>query len=156
MILFATYSSPLGPIEIGYDGECIVSIRCGHTAQSHNPSPVSDLADMQLQEYFAGKRKVFDLPISYNGTAFQRAVWEAISRIPYGEVRSYGQIATELGNPRACRAVGQAANRNPIWIVIPCHRVVGSNHELTGYAGGLDRKSALLELEKTQNNAPKH
>lgn len=147
MIHYAVYDSPFGPMEIGYDHDTIVSIRRGRTVCSYAPSSISDLANLQLQEYFAGKRKVFDLPISPNGTAFQKAVWEAIARIPYGEVRSYGQIAAELGDPRACRAVGQAANRNPIWIVIPCHRVVGKSLTLTGYAGGLDMKRTLLELE---------
>ena len=83
------------------------------------------------------------------GTSFQLAVWKAMLEIPYGETRTYGQLATAIGRPAASRAVGQAANRNPCWIVIPCHRIVGSNHSLTGYAGGLSMKGALLELEKS-------
>ena len=102
-------------------------------------------------EYFQGKRKDFDLPIYAPGTPFQTAVWHEISRIPYGQTRSYGQIAAILGKPKASRAVGQAANRNPLWIIVPCHRVVGKNQALTGYAGGLETKQALLELER--NNA---
>ena len=148
MIYFASYASPLGVLEIGYDEQHIISIRFGHTGSHGIPSALSDLANKQLQEYFQGKRKVFDLPIFLNGTPFQKAVWKAILAIPYGESRTYGQIAAALGNPKACRAVGQAANRNPVWIIVPCHRVVGSNQKLTGYAGGLDRKHALLELEK--------
>lgn len=149
MVLYASYDSPFGPFAIGYEGENIVSICCGGTASSHMPSPVSDLANLQLQEYFARRRTTFDLPLLPSGTPFQRAVWRAMAEIPYGEVRTYGQIAAAIGKPGACRAVGQAANRNPIWIVIPCHRVVGSNNRLTGYAGGLPMKQALLDLEQT-------
>ena len=104
---------------------------------------------MQLQEYFEGKRTSFDLPILPKGTPFQLAVWTRLLEIPYGEVRTYGQIAAEIGNSKSSRAVGQATNRNPLWIVIPCHRVIGKNHSLTGYAGGLDMKRRLLQLEQT-------
>lgn len=149
MVHFATYSSPFGPIEIGYEGGNLLSIRRGSCKTQHIPSDVSDLANMQLQEYFQGKRTCFDLPIFLKGTPFQLAVWNSLLEIPYGEVRTYGQIATRLGNPKASRAVGQAANRNPLWIVVPCHRVIGRNASLTGYAGGLDMKHALLELEQT-------
>lgn len=149
MVHFATYSSPFGPIEIGYEGGNLLSIRRGSCKTQHIPSDVSDLANMQLQEYFRGKRTAFDLPISLKGTPFQLAVWNSLLEIPYGEVRAYGQIAARLGNPKASRAVGQAANRNPLWIVVPCHRVIGRNASLTGYAGGLDMKHALLELEQT-------
>lgn len=149
MIHYAVYHSPFGPIEIGYEEQAIVSIRrTGEKIKSHTPSPLSDLANAQLQEYFVGKRRTFDLPIEPKGTSFQMDVWNALKEIPYGEVRSYGQIAATIGNYRASRAVGMACNRNPLWIVIPCHRVVGSNHTLTGYAGGLDMKRALLELEQ--------
>ena len=112
------------------------------------PSPLSDMVQRQLQEYFAGSRTSFDLPIKPKGTPFQLAVWQALEEIPYGETRTYGNIAAAIGNPKASRAVGMACNRNPLWIVIPCHRVVGSNHNLTGYAGGLSMKRALLELEQ--------
>ena len=149
MVHFATYSSPFGPIEIGYEGGNLLSIRRGSCKTQHIPSDVSDLANMQLQEYFRGKRTAFDLPISLKGTPFQLAVWNSLLEIPYGEVRTYGQIAARLGNPKASRAVGQAANRNPLWMVVPCHRVIGRNASLTGYAGGLDMKHALLELEQT-------
>ena len=149
MVHFATYSSPFGPIEIGYEGGNLLSIRRGSCKTQHIPSDVSDLANMQLQEYFRGKRTAFDLPISLKGTPFQLAVWNSLLEIPYGEVRTYGQIAARLGNPKASRAVGQAANRNPLWIVVPCHRVIGRNASLTGYAGGLNMKRTLLELEQT-------
>ena len=149
MVQFATYSSPFGPVQIGHRDGRIVSIRCGSFASPHVPSEVSELANHQLQEYFAGKRTAFDLPLELEGTSFQLAVWNSMREIPYGETRTYGQLAAAIGRPAASRAVGQAANRNPIWIVIPCHRIVGSNHSLTGYAGGLDLKQKLLDLEKT-------
>ena len=145
---YAYYDSPFGPIRIGYE-ETVHSIRhVEKKSEDHTPSPLSDEAARQLEEYFRGQRQEFDLPISSVGTPFQMAVWEALKEIPYGETRSYGQIAAAVGNPGASRAVGMACNRNPIWIVIPCHRVVGSTGKLTGYEGGLNMKRALLELEK--------
>ena len=101
----------------------------------------------QLEEYFKGKRKVFDIPLELEGTAFQMAVWKALLKIPYGETRSYKDIAAIAGNAKACRAAGMANNRNPIAIIVPCHRVIGADGSLTGYGGGLDKKQYLLELE---------
>jgi methylated-DNA-[protein]-cysteine S-methyltransferase len=101
----------------------------------------------QLTEYFEGKRQEFDLPLAPAGTPFQKKVWAALQTIPYGETRTYGQIACQIGNPKACRAVGMANHRNPLLIVVPCHRVVGADGTLTGYAAGLERKQMLLELE---------
>lgn len=101
----------------------------------------------QLEEYLAGRRHEFDLPLAPRGTAFERRVWEALLAIPYGETRSYAEIARAIGHPDACRAVGRANGRNPIPIVIPCHRVIGSDGSLTGYGGGLDLKRLLLGLE---------
>jgi methylated-DNA-[protein]-cysteine S-methyltransferase len=101
----------------------------------------------QLHEYFRGERTAFDVPLRLDGTAFQRAVWSALLEIPYGSTSTYTQIATQLGNPRATRAVGAANGRNPISIVVPCHRLVGAGGGLTGYGWGLDRKRRLLELE---------
>lgn len=106
----------------------------------------------QLTEYFQGERQDFDLPLSPKGTEFQKKVWEALRQIPYGETRSYKQIAQSCGNEKACRAVGMANNRNPISIFIPCHRVIGANGKLVGYGGGLPVKELLLKLEST---APK-
>ncbi|MCL2196973.1 MAG: methylated-DNA--[protein]-cysteine S-methyltransferase [Treponema sp.] len=103
----------------------------------------------QLGEYFDKKRKNFNLPISLHGTDFQIKVWNALKKIPYGETCSYTQLAAAIGNPKACRAVGMANNKNPAAIIIPCHRVIGSNGSLTGYAGGLEIKKRLLDLEKT-------
>lgn len=102
----------------------------------------------QLSEYFNGKRRVFDLPLDLEGTAFQVKVWQELQKIPYGQTRSYKQIAKAINNPKAYRAVGNANNHNRIMIVIPCHRVIGSNNNLVGYAGGLNMKEMLLSLEK--------
>ena len=112
-------------------------------------TPLIKKAAAQLREYFDGKRKTFDLPLAPRGTEFQLTVWKALQAIPYGKTCSYGQLADRIGNPRACRAVGMANNRNPITIIIPCHRVIGSNGSLTGYAGGLDLKDKLIMLEKS-------
>lgn len=106
-----------------------------------------DEAARQLREYLDGSRRDFDLPLSLHGTPFQIAVWAALRQIPYGEVRSYGDIARAIGKPGAARAVGMANHRNPIAIIIPCHRVIGADGSLTGYGGGLDRKRFLLTLE---------
>lgn len=113
----------------------------------HQPSALTDRAARQLEEYFAGKRREFDLPLNPRGTPFQRRVWDALLRIPYGESRSYRQQTESLGNPKAIRAVGRANGANPIAVVIPCHRVIGADGSLTGYAGGLDMKARLLMLE---------
>lgn len=102
----------------------------------------------QLMEYLEGSRKTFDLPLNPQGTEFQKSVWNVLCNIPYGETRSYKQVAVAIGNPKACRAVGLANNKNPIMIFIPCHRVVGLNGSLVGYAGGLDLKEKLLSIEK--------
>jgi methylated-DNA-[protein]-cysteine S-methyltransferase len=104
----------------------------------------------QLGEYFDGRRTSFDLPLLMHGTAFERSVWSALREIPYGETTSYGEIARRLGQPSAARAVGLANGRNPISVIVPCHRVIGADGSLTGYGGGLERKRALLELEQGQ------
>jgi methylated-DNA-[protein]-cysteine S-methyltransferase len=109
--------------------------------------PILVETEQQLREYFAGKRKRFTVALDMRGTRFQRNVWEALLEIPFGETRSYGELAKQLGNPRATRAVGAANGRNPISIIVPCHRVVGSSGELTGFAGGLETKARLLGLE---------
>ena len=110
-------------------------------------APLLDEAECQLKEYFDGARKSFDLPLSLRGTPFQMAVWDALQKIPYGETRTYGDIARQLGRPGGARAVGMANNRHPISILIPCHRVIGASGSLVGYGGGLDRKAYLLRLE---------
>lgn len=105
-------------------------------------------AAAQLEEYLAGKRKAFDLALAPQGTPFQRRVWEELQRIPYGQTRCYGELAKAIGKPGAARAVGMANNRNPIAVIIPCHRVIGADGSLTGYGGGLPMKEKLLRLEK--------
>ena len=116
--------------------------------QPMNDHPVLVEAGKQLQEYFDGKRTVFSIALDMNGTEFQRKVWQALTTIPFGETRSYAQIAQQIGSPKAVRAVGAANGRNPISIIAPCHRVIGANGTLTGFAGGLDVKEYLLTLEK--------
>lgn len=103
----------------------------------------------EIQEYFRGERKRFTVPVRMQGTEFQRRVWEALRRIPYGETRTYGEIARQVGSPKGARAVGMACNRNPVMLIVPCHRVVGSDGKLVGFAGGLDMKRTLLQIEKT-------
>ena len=110
--------------------------------------PILALAEKELEEYFAGKRSVFSVPLDMRGTPFQKQVWEALQDIPFGETRSYGQLANQLGKPSAARAVGAANGRNPVSIIVPCHRVLGSSGKLTGFAGGLDAKTYLLTLER--------
>lgn len=110
-------------------------------------TPLLIEARRQLTEYAQGKRREFSLPLSLHGTPFQKKIWAALQTIPYGETRTYGQIAAQTGNPKASRAVGMANHSNPVAIIVPCHRVIGVGGKLTGYAGGLDKKERLLELE---------
>lgn len=114
----------------------------------HGESPLLDEAFRQLDEYLAGKRKTFDLPLSPDGTDFQKKCWNALCRITYSKTATYGALAREIGNPKGFRAVGMANNRNPIAVFIPCHRVIGADGSLTGYAGGLDVKKKLLDIEQ--------
>jgi methylated-DNA-[protein]-cysteine S-methyltransferase len=115
--------------------------------------PVLVETEQQLDEYFAGRRKTFSLKLDFAGTQFQRKVWQALLEIPFGQTRSYGEIAKRIGKPAAVRAVGAANGRNPISIVAPCHRVVGATGKLTGFAGGLDAKARLLALEQKSGHA---
>ena len=110
------------------------------------------MATIQLDEYFQGKRTTFSLPFKLTGTPFQLAVWKELQNIPYGKTTSYKEIAQKINKPKACRAVGMANNKNPLPIIIPCHRVIGSNGKLIGYAGGLKLKNYLLELENSHTN----
>ncbi|MGY2574590.1 methylated-DNA--[protein]-cysteine S-methyltransferase [Vibrio sp. C8] len=107
-------------------------------------------AKIQLEEYFSGSRTQFDLPLAAKGTDFQQLVWQALCKIPYGETWSYQQLADEIGNPKAVRAVGLANGKNPISVIVPCHRVIGKNGKLTGYAGGVETKEKLLQLERSK------
>jgi len=148
--------SPIGEILIAGDDDGLRFIGFPEGKGRIEPQPGWTRADRsfadaakQLREYFAGKRQAFDLRLAPTGTRFQRAVLEALQRIPYGETRSYADIAEAVGNPRAVRAVGAANGRNPLPIVIPCHRVIGSNGSLTGFGGGIETKRFLLDLERT-------
>ncbi|WP_027399442.1 methylated-DNA--[protein]-cysteine S-methyltransferase [Anaerovorax odorimutans] len=146
------YNSPLGNIGItesnGYIDNLFFQDLDINNEYIINETPLLKEAKKQLEEYFSGKRKEFDLPLAPAGTEFMKKDWQALLQIPYGETRSYKEIAAMIGKPKACRAVGMANNRNPIAIIIPCHRVIGSNGSLIGYAGGLHIKSYLLNLEK--------
>lgn len=160
-----TKESPCGPLFCVVD-ETGAVVRIDFVNGRHPREPQEIVAEMQeagievvedpartaelrrqLAEYFAGERRDFDLPLSPEGTPFERSVWEELRRIPFGETRSYGEIAQAIGRPGAARAVGRANGANPIPIVVPCHRVIGSNGSLTGFGGGLEAKSRLLEIE---------
>ncbi len=142
-----TIPSPLGPIRITADEDGVTSIFMGAPRRANRPSVLTEETARQLRAYFAGTLHTFDLPLAAAGTEFQRAVWDALREIPFGRTATYGQIATRVGYPAAARAVGDANRRNPIAIVVPCHRVIGASGALTGYAGGLERKQLLLEHE---------
>ena len=141
-----TIETPIGPLTLQADEAAVTAIRFGADG-AQDASPLLDAAEAQLREYFAGARRTFDLPLAPHGTAFQQRVWTALRAIPYGETRTYGELAAAIGSPNASRAVGMANHRNPIPIIIPCHRVIGANGTLTGYAGGLEIKRRLLALE---------
>ena len=147
-------NTPIGDLLLAGDDDALSLVGFPQGSMRHDPEPdwIYDekpfaTAREQLQEYFAGKRKEFDLPLHLSGTEFQVQVLEELLRIPYGETTSYGDIAQRIGRPKAMRAVGAANGRNPIPIIIPCHRVIGSSGHLTGFGGGLDTKEALLRLE---------
>ena len=148
MTTYAFYQSPFGLLKIGAaDGKVILVGIVSKQDEAHQPTPLSAEVYRQLQEYFAGKRTVFTVPYALNGTSFQQAVWEQIAKIPYGQTVTYKDIAQAIDKPRAFQATGRAVGANPLAILIPCHRVVGSNGELTGYAFGLEMKKTLLNLE---------
>lgn len=144
------YLSPVGLLRLAAreEGLCRIEFLRDSAPGKDRPHALLGEAARQLDEYFAGQRRTFDLPLCPSGTAFQRQVWQALRAIPYGETRSYAQIAAAVGRPRACRAVGMANHRNPLPIVVPCHRVIGAGGALTGYAGGLEIKKQLLALEQ--------
>ncbi|MDG2534531.1 methylated-DNA--[protein]-cysteine S-methyltransferase [Sphingomonas sp. HITSZ_GF] len=151
-----TIASPVGELTLVASGTGIVAIlwendspdRVKLDATTEDAGhPVLEAAEAQLREYFDGARTAFDLPLDFRGTDFQKSVWAELLAIPFGETRSYGEIAEKLGRPKAARAVGAANGRNPISIVAPCHRVIGSTGKLTGFAGGLAAKEYLLTLE---------
>ncbi len=140
--------TPIGNIEITEDNGKIISIKKTEKNIISTDNKILLQAEKELEEYFDGKRKKFTLPLDLRGTDFQLRVWNVLREIPYGETRSYKEVALAAGNEKASRAVGMANNKNPILIVVPCHRVIGSNGAMTGFACGVDVKKKLLELEK--------
>lgn len=143
------YNSIIGDIFISADENFLLSVQfVNHNFIENKENKIIRQTKKQLDEYFRGKRKKFELPLNPKGTEFQKKVWLQLMNIPYGKTATYKDIATLIGNTNASRAVGNANNKNPIAIIIPCHRVIGSNNKLTGYAGGLDKKEKLLNLEK--------
>lgn len=152
---FTTIESPIGRLLLIGDHQSLTGLYMdeAHDYADQRSSRTEDAdkfgaAIEQLEDYFAGNSNGFDLALAPAGTDFQRAVWDALTTIPHGETRSYGQIAAQIGRPKAARAVGMANNRNPIAVVIPCHRVIGADGSMVGYAGGLDRKNWLLDHER--------
>ncbi len=148
---YAIYETKMGYIRIGHENGSVIEVKKIHEeiiSDFGSRTALTDMVFMQLREYFEGKRKTFDIPYEMHGTEFQKKVWRALCDIPYGETRSYKEIAIAVGNEKASRAVGMANNRNPIGIIVPCHRVIGASGKLVGYAGGLEMKQFLLELEK--------
>ncbi|HEV2201095.1 MAG TPA: methylated-DNA--[protein]-cysteine S-methyltransferase [Bryobacteraceae bacterium] len=147
--------SPIGPLLIAGDAHAVMQISFPRKGKAVRPEPgwtesaagAVGEALRQLREYFSGRRREFDVPLEPSGTAFQKAVWRRLEEIPYGATISYGELARRVGNPKASRAVGAANGKNPLPIVVPCHRVIGANGKLVGFGGGLPIKRALLELE---------
>ncbi len=154
MMYYCYFDTPIGELLLAGAADSLSMIGFPKGAMRRDPeadwiyneAPFEDVRH-QLAEYFAGERKDFDLALSLEGTEFQVAVLEALQQIPYGETRSYGAVAKQIGRPKAVRAVGAANGRNPIPIIVPCHRVIGTSGDLTGFGGGLDTKAALLRLE---------
>lgn len=148
MSKYAFYDFEFGILKIGYTDTAIIFLKQVDQIDVDNEhSTLSDLAFDQVREYLKGHRRTFDFPYELHGTEFQKKVWNALCQVPYGETRTYKEIASVVGNPKASRAVGMANNKNPLMVVVPCHRIVGTHGNLIGYAGGLDMKKALLELE---------
>jgi methylated-DNA-[protein]-cysteine S-methyltransferase len=153
---FKFVQSPFGRLKLVASGEGLAAILWENDSPERVPltdlveepnHPILLETERQLREYVAGKRREFALPLDLRGTAFQKDVWRALLRIPFGETRTYGQLAKQIGRPEASRAVGAANGRNPLSIVVPCHRVIGASGKLTGFAGGLEVKARLLDLE---------
>ena len=153
--------TPIGELLLAGDDDalCLVGFPEGSMRKDPEPDWIYNekpfaVARQQLTEYFAGERREFDLPLKLNGTEFQMSVLRALQQIPYGETTSYAEVAARIGRPKAVRAVGAANGRNPIPIIVPCHRVIGSHGDLTGFGGGLDTKEALLRLEAEHSQFP--
>ena len=164
MTYYTYWDSPIQPLLLTSDGAALTGLFL--VAHKHGPEVGADWvqsdeaapfaeAKRQLAAYFAGQLTAFDLPLAPAGTPFQRRVWDELRRVPHGQTVSYGELARRIGQPNACRAVGLANGRNPLSIIVPCHRVVGANGKLIGYAGGMPRKEALLALERGTTMPPR-
>jgi O-6-methylguanine DNA methyltransferase len=148
MYKYAFYNFELGILKITYTDTAVTALkRMDNIDEKNEHSSLSDIVFLQIQEYFSGKRTTFNFPYELHGTEFQKKIWSALCEIPYGETCTYKSIAISIGNPKASRAVGMANSKNPIGIVVPCHRVIGASGKLVGYAGGLDMKKTLIDLE---------
>ena len=146
------YDSPIGILKITADKDSIIGVEFIDNVFEESLNPIIERCKVELEEYFEGKREKFEVKIKYiKGTDFQKQVWNELKNIPYGEAVSYKYIAEKINNPKAVRAVGGANNKNPITIIVPCHRVIGANGKLVGYAEGIDKKEFLLNLENTVN-----
>jgi methylated-DNA-[protein]-cysteine S-methyltransferase len=156
-LIYTTLDSPIGELLLLGDGQALRGLYMQggrrpiaiHSSWERSAAPFASVR-AQLREYFAGRRKAFEVSLALNGSPFERHVWRALRAIPYGETISYGELARDIGHPSAARAVGVANARNPIAVIVPCHRVIGASGALTGYGGGLERKRLLLELESGQ------
>ncbi|RSL34331.1 methylated-DNA--[protein]-cysteine S-methyltransferase [Salibacterium salarium] len=163
-LFYSQMNTSIGPITIAASNKGVCALYFGESEEIINgmkpwiqkykigdafqeDTNILEVAKKQLHEYFDGDRTEFDMPLDLYGTSFQRSTWKALQQIPYGETRSYKQIAEEIGSPRAVRAIGSANNKNPISIIVPCHRVIGSNGTMVGYGSGIDKKEYLLRLE---------
>ncbi len=148
-----TLDTPIGRLLVGIEGSKVTSIAITDENHPRSPIPSKEFEKQiakELEEYFNGERREFSFPIKPKGSPFQMAVWKELQQIPYGSTATYGEIAARIGNPKASRAVGMACNRNPILVAVPCHRVVGGNGKLTGFAAGTDKKEFLLKLENSK------
>ena len=149
---FAVYPFPFGFLKIGYKNNKVVFLKkIDNNIDLDIKNQLTDTVYSQIMEYLSGSRREFSFPYFLDGTEFQKKVWNELCKIPYGETRTYKDIAIGIGNPKAVRAVGMANNKNPIAIAVPCHRVIGSNGKIVGYAGGISMKEALLKLESENN-----
>lgn len=141
----------LGLMEIICEDESLIGLKLvSEKTHRECENKTSKKVKSQIKEYLNGSRKTFNIPIKLTGTDFQKKVYKETLKIPYGSTKTYGEIANSIGNPKSMRAVGMALNKNPIWIIIPCHRVIGKNNKLTGFAGGIDKKLSLLKLENPE------
>ena len=148
MVKYSYFESKIGTIKIGVSDGAVCEIGITNYLLESAHSTLADRVFKEISEYLNGKRKTFNFPIAPKGTSFQRKVWSALREISYGETKTYGEIAAHIGNPQAARAVGNACNKNPLLLAVPCHRILGADGELTGFAAGIEVKERLLLLEK--------